>query len=139
MQEIWKDIPNYEGLYQISNLGRVKSIKNNIIKKPSILKKGYLNMCLRKNGKAKYILIHRLVALAYIPNPNNFPCVNHKDCNPQNNRVDNLEWITYKENNNYKNHNLKKNITCLLYYLKKDYSKETMLIKELEKFKNKVK
>lgn len=147
MKEVWKDIPNYEGLYQVSNLGRVKSlprkykkrfINKEIIKVLTKLPKGYLKVGLSKNGKVKYYFIHRLVAECFIPNIENKPCVNHKDCNPSNNRVDNLEWCNYIENNNYKNHNLKKSISSVIYYLKKDYSNEKELIKEVEKIRLKI-
>lgn len=146
MKEIWKDIKEYEGLYQISNLGNLKSLKRmmknrkckEIIKKPSVLPKGYLQICLCKNGKLKYISIHRLVAQTFIPNPNNYPCVNHKDCNPKNNAVSNLEWVTYKMNNNYKNHHLKKNISSAIYFIKRDYSQRKDLIKKLEKIKKEI-
>ena len=139
MEEIWKDVKGYEGLYQVSNLGNVKSIRKNIIKKPSRLPKGYLQMRLSKNGKNKYISIHRLVAQAFIPNINNYPCVNHKDCNPQNNKVNNLEWCTYKENNSYKNHNLKRSISSTIYFLKRDYPNEIELIKIEQKLQDKIK
>lgn len=105
MKEIWKDIPNYEGLYLISNLGRIKSLYNyrrngtNILK-PKI-KKGYYQIGLRKNGKRKWFAIHRLVALTFIPNPHNYKCVNHKDEKKLNNCVENLEWCTVKYNNCY--------------------------------------
>jgi len=138
MQEIWKDIEGYEGLYQVSNLGNVKSIKNNIIKKPSKLPKGYLQICLNKNGKLKYISIHRLVAQAFIPNPNNLPCVNHKDCNPQNNNINNLEWCTYKENNSYKNHRLKSNISSALFELRKNYPNEKEIINKLQEVRKEI-
>ncbi len=146
MEEVWKDIKGYEGLYQISNTGKVKSLKRimksrkceEIIKKPSKLPKGYLKVSLCKEGKIKYYSIHRLVAEAFIPNPNNLPCVNHKDCNPQNNEVSNLEWISYKENNSYKNHNLKRSISSAIYYLKNDYPKEQEIISQLEKIKEKI-
>lgn len=108
--EVWADIPNYEGLYQVSNIGRVKSLPrgkqwpyrqtHNNIRVPH-LKNGYLAVNLSKNNKVKWISIHRLVAIAFIPNPQNFPCVNHKDENKLNNNVDNLEWCTYKYNVNY--------------------------------------
>ena len=103
MEEIWKDIEGYEGLYKISNMGRVKSIKFN---KEKILflqkdKYGYLRVGLRKMGKLKNYFVHRLVAEAFIPNPNNLPIVNHKDENKQNNCVENLEWCTVKYNNSY--------------------------------------
>ena len=107
MEEIWKDIKGYEGLYQISNWGRVKSLGNNKtrkekILKPCILKKGnYLRIGLRKNGKRKMYLVHRLVAEAFIQNPNNLPFINHKDENPSNNCVSNLEYCDVLYNNNY--------------------------------------
>ena len=101
--EVWKDIDEYEGLYQVSNLGRVKSIgyKKERILKPGRDKDGYLFVSLCKNHKIKYCRIHRLVALTFIPNPNNLPEVNHKDEDKTNNRVKNLEWCDHKYNNNY--------------------------------------
>ena len=138
MEEIWKDIVGYEGLYQVSNFGRVKNVNKNIIKKPTELSKGYLRIGLNKHGKAKKIYSHRLVAQAFIPNPNNLPCVNHKDCNPKNNCVDNLEWCTHKENNSYKNHHLKRNISSTIYYLKRDYPNEIELIELAQQIKNKI-
>lgn len=104
-EEIWKDILNYEGLYQISNLGNVKSLgnkhkhKNSIILKQTIDRKnGYLTVSLSKKGKMKMYRVHRLVANAFIDNFNNYPIINHKDGNKLNNCVDNLEWCTYKQN-----------------------------------------
>ena len=113
--EEWKSIPGYEGLYEVSSYGRVKSLgisytrKNGVMDhKPEIILspknngKGYFMVCLYKNKKHKYYLIHRLVALTFINNPDNLPCVNHKDEDKSNNRVDNLEWCTAKYNSNYK-------------------------------------
>ena len=102
-KEIWKDIKDYEGLYQVSNFGRVKSIR---FGKERILKSGtnnwgYLFVKLCKNGKIKPFLVHRLVAEAFLPNTDNLPCVNHKDENKQNNNVNNLEWCDVKYNNTY--------------------------------------
>lgn len=107
MEEIWKDIKEYEDLYQVSNLGRVKSIlfRNNkaFIKKEKILTptdngKGYLIVGLCKNGLRKKQYVHRLVAQAFLDNKENYKEVNHKDCNTQNNSVDNLEWCTRSYN-----------------------------------------
>lgn len=112
MREIWKDIRGFEGLYQISNFGNVKSVARVIsrsttdlpvqerILKPCV-RHGYKHIVLSKNGKFTTGHIHRLVAEAFIPNPNNLPCVNHKDENPSNNCVDNLEWCTRAYNNSY--------------------------------------
>lgn len=101
MEEIWKDIKDYEGLYQVSNLGRVKSLYTNRILNPMKHTKGYLRVRLYKNSVASNQRIHRLVAEAFIPNPENKPQVNHIDENKTNNRVDNLEWVTNKENCNH--------------------------------------
>lgn len=102
MDEVWKDIEGYEGLYQVSNLGRVRSLKFN---KTKILKQGNVNgykrVVLSKNGKRKNYFVHRLVAMAFISNPNNLSIVNHKDENPSDNNVNNLEWCTQKYNINY--------------------------------------
>ena len=100
--EIWKDIPEYEGKYQVSNLGRVKSLQrwggtrfynreyilNNYVNK----KNGYVYVYLTKNNKSKNIRLHRLVAQAFISNPNNYLYINHIDGNKENNCIDNLEW-----------------------------------------------
>lgn len=102
MEEIWRDCKGYEGKYQVSNLGRVWSIKRQNYLTPHIHTKGYLQVTMMaKNGKMKQEYVHRLVALAFIPNPDKLPQVNHKDENKQNNHVDNLEWCTCKENINY--------------------------------------
>ena len=98
MKEIFRDIKGFEGLYQISNFGNVKSLKRNIILKPSSNGKGYLHIILYKNRKSKVSRIHRLVAQAFIPNPENKPQVNHIDGNKRNNNVNNLEWVTNSEN-----------------------------------------
>ena len=104
LNEIWKDIENYENMYQISNMGRIRRIyKNGNIKilKQDITKRGYCRISLSKNQKHKHYQIHRLVAKVFIPNPNNYPIVNHKDENPLNNNADNLEWCTYSYNTSY--------------------------------------
>lgn len=113
MKEIWKDIEGYERYYQVSNLGRVKSLArivkrkfNNYTVRERILKArpdkdGYKYLVLCISCKAKTFQVHRLVANAFIPNPDNLPCINHKDENPSNNCVENLEWCTYSYNNTY--------------------------------------
>lgn len=111
--EIWKDIKGFEGLYQVSNLGNVKSLEfnnrtTNHQKREKLLKSfgnklGYQRVVLYKNKTKKQILVHRLVAEVFIPNPNNLPQVNHKDENPANNCIDNLEWCSHKYNCNYGN------------------------------------
>ena len=112
--EEWRSIPGYEGLYEVSSYGRVKSLEKSYIKKNGIMDHkpeiilspknngtGYFIVCLYKNKTHKYYLIHRLVALTFIPNPDNLPCVNHLDEDKTNNRVDNLEWCDHKYNMNY--------------------------------------
>lgn len=108
--EAWKDVIGYEGIYQVSNTGKVKRIgayKNqhgrewisNRILKPATKSNGYMFVGLSKDNKVSSKHIHRLVAEAFIPNPFNKPTVNHKDGNKSNNTVENLEWVTYLENN----------------------------------------
>ena len=100
--EIWKDCKGYEGLYQVSNLGRVWSVRKQKYLNPWLDSSGYWTVELRAlNGKRKSEKVHRLVALAFIENPNNLPQVNHKDENKQNNSVENLEWCDAKYNCNY--------------------------------------
>lgn len=109
MKELWKDIPNFEGLYQVSNLGRVKSFRQgtkhrwepDYILKSSLANNGYCQVTLYDNTKRKKFLVHRLVAEAFIPNPDNLPQINHKDEDPTNNAASNLEWCTARYNNAY--------------------------------------
>lgn len=106
MKEIWKDIKGFEGIYQVSNLGNVKSLNYRKTKEEKILvpKKnnaGYLWVELTNNGEKSCLLIHRIVAMAFIPNINSLPIVNHKDENKGNNSADNLEWCTQLHNVQY--------------------------------------
>jgi len=106
LQEIWKDIDGYEGSYQVSNTGKVRSLDrkvHNYIKTGRVLKAknnghGYLDVSLSGKTKQKHAYIHILVAKAFIPNPNSYEQVNHKDFNKANNCVDNLEWVSRKQN-----------------------------------------
>ena len=112
MQEIWKDIPEFEGLYQVSNLGRIKNLKrNNFILSPYSTK-GYQSVKLSKNGKATTKLVHRLVAQLFVPNPNNYNEVNHKDENKANNVYENLEWCTRDYNMSYGTARVRQGISC---------------------------
>jgi hypothetical protein len=98
-REEWRWVKDYEDLYKISNHGRIKSmVKNEKILKPWKQSQGHLKVTLYKNGSAKKHQLHRLIAEAFIPNHYNKPCINHIDCNPSNNYVDNLEWVTQQEN-----------------------------------------
>jgi hypothetical protein len=110
MKEIWRDIQGYEGYYQVSNYGRVKSLERyvcagsgNRYRQEMLLKvsprgSGYVGTILHEHSIKTNFSVHRLVAQAFISNPKNKPCINHKDGNKLNNNVSNLEWVTYKEN-----------------------------------------
>lgn len=113
--EEWRDIQGYEGLYQVSDWGNVKSLKRPRVKKDRILKcsldkDGYVRVDLSKDNKSKTKKVHKLVAIAFIPNPDNLPVINHIDENKENNCVWNLEWCDVEYNNNYgsRNGNFKK-------------------------------
>ena len=112
-EEIWRDVVGYEGYYEVSSYGNVRGLDRQIdtkhggrfVKGKQLrLHKsidGYVSVDLSANGVAKSQLVHRLVAQAFIPNPNNLPCINHKDEDKHNNYVGNLEWCTYAYNNDY--------------------------------------
>lgn len=114
-KEEWKDIVGYDGLYQVSNYGRVRPLSRDIpipqcgghysykgvIMKPQKKNNGYLQVNLWKDGSQKSLTIHRLVASAFVPNENGYSCVNHKNENKEDNRASNLEWCTISYNTNY--------------------------------------
>ena len=109
-REEWRDVEGYEGYYQVSNLGHLRCLERIVHSKrwdrresakllnPPVLKNGYKLASLCRNGKSKRVLLHRLVAKAFLPNPNNLLQINHIDGNKQNNNVNNLEWVTAQEN-----------------------------------------
>lgn len=106
MEEVWKDIENYEGLYQVSNLGNVKRLISERVFAERLIgriidKDGYYRRTLCKNGKCKQVIEHRLVAKAFINNPFDKPAVNHINGIKKDNRVENLEWCTNKENTHH--------------------------------------
>ena len=106
--EEWKQIEDYDN-YEISNLGNVRNKKTNKLLKPHITI-GYYDIILSKNNKIKHFKIHRLIAIAFIPNPNNFPIIDHIDKNRLNNSIDNLRWVSSSQNNynrNMKTHSSK--------------------------------
>lgn len=140
MQEVWKDIPDYEGLYQVSNLGRVKSLQRKNqeqLKTQRINKQGYLMTQLWKNNICRTKRTNRLVAQAFIPNPNNLPQVNHKDENKLNNCVSNLEWCTDEYNKNYGTRNIRigkaKSKKVKQFDLKGNYIKTWDSVKQAQK------
>jgi hypothetical protein len=114
MKEVWKQVPGFEGLYEVSNTGVVKALKRTWVTgknltrnkdehylKPAMKQNGYYHVHLTKNGVALQVPVHRLVAEAFLPNQEKKKCVNHKDGNKTNNNLYNLSWATYKENNDH--------------------------------------
>ena len=102
---IWKPVPGYEGYYAVSDKGTIYSLRKERELKPKVDRYGYEVVTLTVYGHSKCFTVHRLVALAFIPNPYNKPTVNHKDENKRNNIVSNLEWATVKENDNHGSRN----------------------------------
>lgn len=114
-KEIWKPIPNYEGLYEASNFSIVRSVKRTVIDynsdfsrtlksvtlNPTLSKKGYYYVTLCKGGVRRKFLLHRIISQCYIQNPLSHDCVNHIDGNKKNNSIINLEWCSYSENNKH--------------------------------------
>ena len=132
IKEIWKDKKDYEGHYQVSNFGRVKSIKfgKEIIMNLIPNSSGYLLVNLCKDGKVKKFTVHRLVAEAFIDNPYNLPQVNHRDENKLNNNVDNLEWCTNEYNINYGTRTERYSKPVLQYDLNGNFIKEWKSVAE---------
>lgn len=149
MTEIWKDVEGYEGLYQVSNLGRVKSLGNNKSRREKILSlgkncKGYLGVALCKYGEKKHVFVHRLVGKAFVPGWFEGAVINHIDHNPLNNVCSNLEWTTQKDNSSGEksfareiNKKLFTNGICskkVLQYTKNgDFIREWLSIHEIER------
>ena len=106
MEEIWAHVPGYEGKYKVSNTGKIFG-KRGFLLKADTLHGAYKRVCLYGDDGIKKFFVHRLVAMAFIPNPENLPFINHKDENPSNNCVDNLEWCTQAYNINYGSRNKK--------------------------------
>ena len=138
-EEIWCPIKGYENIYEVSDKGRVKSLKfgKERILKLGITTDGYLMVKLLKNGEMKPYRVHRLVAQTFIPNPDNLPQVNHIDENPSNNKVENLEWCDAKYNNNYGTHNQrmaeKKSKPVLQYTKSGEFVREWKSIKDAKR------
>lgn len=135
--EIWESLvflgyPNYE----VSNIGRVKSLKfgKERILKQGKMKNGYLFVVLCENGKRKLFYVHKLVAIAFIPNPQNIPIINHKDENKENNCLNNLEWVSYQYNNTYNNIHKKRGLKTGKTRKKtiQQYTKDMVFVKEFE-------
>ena len=100
MEEIWKEIKGFNN-YKVSNFGRLISIKTNKILKPTDNGRGYLRFSLLGDDNNKHtVYLHRIIAEAFIPNPDNKPCIDHINTNKQDNRIENIRWVTYKENTN---------------------------------------
>ena len=138
IKEYWKPVVGYEGLYMVSNWGRVKSMNYNHSGKERILKLipnryGYLYVNLYKNNIKKKYLVHRLVAEAFIDNPDNLPQVNHRDENKLNNNVDNLEWCTNEYNINYGTRNERCSKPVLQYTLDGEFVREWPSTMECER------
>lgn len=97
-KQIWKDIVGFENIYEVSNFGNIRNKISKKLRIPGKTDKGYLQLCLYDNKRVRSFRVHRIVALAFLPNLNNLPDINHKDGNKENNFVNNLEWSTRKDN-----------------------------------------
>lgn len=100
--EVWEDVPGYEGYYQVSSMGNIRSFhRGGRILKPHVSRNGYQFVFLSNDTSKTYWFVHRIVAITFIPNPHNYPIINHKDENKLNCSVSNLEWCTYTYNLTY--------------------------------------
>lgn len=138
---IWKDIKGYEGIYSVSNTGLIKSVSRkgnwtDVILKPCVYKKGYLYVNLNKNSKGKKFKIHRLVAEAFIDNPENKPCINHKDGDKTNNNDWNLEWVTNSENTQHMCYILGKTVTPIKAFLNGIFIQDFKSVREAGRILN---
>lgn len=131
MKEIWKPIKGYEKIYEVSNFGKIKSLKKKIILKQFKNTNGYFQVKLWKNKKGKQFLVHKLVAESFILNINNFPFINHIDENKENNCTNNLEWCTAKYNCNYGTRNSRLSSPVICIELNKTYNSIKEASKEL--------
>lgn len=136
--EEWKEIPGYEGLYEVSNMGNVRNVRRNKLLKLSKTTNGYIRVSLCKNGIKTGLTVHRLVAEAFIPNPYNLPEVNHRDEDKTNNRVDNLEFCDRKYNVNYGTRNIRAKETAIKNGYYTGLSKEEYRKKYRDKNKEKI-
>jgi hypothetical protein len=121
--EEWKDVVGYEGHYMVSSFGRIVSLGRYVrfyahtkmiepcIKQQHMGKNGYFSVTFKKNGNKKCVSVHRIVAIAFIPNPNNYPCIDHKNDNQTDNRACNLQWCTHKMNNSKEHHRIAESLS----------------------------
>lgn len=153
MNEYWKDIPGYENIYQASSFGRIRTKEgkttftkrhgirhwNQRVLKQKSDKQGYKRVELWKNGEHKTRTVHQLVALTFLDNPSRKPLINHKDCNPSNNSIDNIEWATYRENliHAYENKLNQEPITTILINKKTGKKNRFISMAEASRFLNK--
>lgn len=146
LSEVWKDIRGYEGFYQVSNYGRVRSITRTFKRKDGLVKtfqervlkqgtnpNGYKYVNLSKGSGVYCARVHRLVAQAFLNNERNLPCINHKDEDKENNHVNNLEWCSYRYNNTYNNKHLSRATKVLQYSQDGEFIKAYISVSEAEK------
>ena len=136
--EEWKNVIGYEGLYEVSNMGNVRNVRRNKLLRLPKTNNRYIRISLCKNGIKTGLTVHRLVAEAFLPNPDNLPEVNHKDEDKTNNRVENLEWCNHKYNMNYGTRNIRAKETAIKNGYYTGLSKEEYRKKYRDKNKEKI-